>query len=301
MRLKICVAALLATLLLAARAVSAEEAPRVIAVNHPLQVMAERLLGDGANVDFPVPDGVDPSFWRPSIADISAIQAADLILLNGAGFASWTTQVSLPRSKLVNTTRGIEDTLIATETITHSHGDGGTHSHDGTASFTWLDPRLAQAQAQAVAAALKARGLGDASEIDARLAALSDDLAALDGLARDTLSGLSDTVFITTHPRYQYLARAYGLTIFSLEWDAGAAPDAAQLADLQALVDQSGARVLIWEAAPPDEARADVAKLGLQDVVFPPLAQPDGDLPFLQAFEAAVARLADAADRAGRG
>ena len=79
--------ALSAALLLSATSVLAEDRPRVVAVNYALQDLAQQLLVEDAEVVFPVPDGVDPSFWRPKISDISAIQSADLTLLNGAGFA----------------------------------------------------------------------------------------------------------------------------------------------------------------------------------------------------------------------
>ncbi len=292
---------LAAVLALAAAAATAQDTPRIVAVNYPLQYMAERLLGDEAEVVFPVPEGVDPSFWRPTVADISAVQSADLILLNGAGFATWTSRVSLPRSRLVDTSRGIEDRLIATETITHSHGDGGEHSHEGIASYTWLDPMMAMAQAEAIAEALTSRGVGDAADIDARLATLTSDLQTLDATARAALDGVADTVVVATHPRYQYLARAYGLTILSLEWEAGAMPGDAELANLSALVAENDTDVLIWEAEPPAEARAAVAELGLQDTVFPPLATPSADMTFLDAFRTAVEQMADAAARAESG
>ena len=150
---------------LTALAAAAQDRPRIVAVNGALTYFAEQLAGDAAEVAFPVPEGVDPSFWRPSIADISAIQEADLILLNGASFATWIDRVSLPRSRVVNTSAAIEERFIVTESITHSHGDGGEHSHEGLAAYTWLDPTLAIAQAEAVAGALVARGLMPAGEL----------------------------------------------------------------------------------------------------------------------------------------
>lgn len=301
MRLFFKVAAAIPALLLAANIASADDKPRVVAVNYALQYLTERLVGDAADVVFPVPDGVDPSFWRPSIADISAVQSADLILLNGAGFATWTAKVSLPRSKLVNTTRGVEDRLISTATITHSHGDGGEHSHEGTASYTWLDPMMALAQAEAIADALKVRGVGDAASVDGNLASLASDLEALDDAARTALDAASDTVFVATHPRYQYLARAYGLTMLSLEWEAGAMPSAEDMAELRRMVAENGASVLIWEAEPPAEARALVADLGLQDLVFPPLATPASATDFLDVFKRSVEAIETAATQAERG
>ena len=288
-------AALLA-LSLTATNVSAQDRPQIVAVNYPLQYLAERLVGEAADVVFPVPAEVDPSFWRPSIADISTIQSADLILLNGAGFATWVDRVSLPRSKVVNTSAAIKDQFIVTESITHSHGDGGEHSHEGLASYLWLDPTLAAAQARALAAGIKRAGILPSDDIDARLDALEADLDQLDQAARSALANLGDVAIIATHPRYQYFARRYGLTVTALEWEAGATPSAAQLSALETLVGETGAEILIWEGQPPEAALDAVAELGLASVVFPPLAHPASSMEFDQAFSEAVQSLSAAAE-----
>jgi len=287
-------AAFIVSCLTQSQAVSAQEQATVVAVNYPLQYFAERLMGEQAEVVFPVPNGVDPSFWRPSISDISAVQSADLVLLNGAGFATWVHRVSLSRSKIVNTSAGFSDRYIATESITHSHGDGGEHSHEGIASYIWLDPSLAQLQAEAIASAVVNRGLADEALVASRLAELRADLDALNATARTALSDAADTVMIATHPRYQYFAQAYGLTIVSLEWEAGAAPNAEELDDLRQMVSKEGARVLIWESRPSEEALASTEALGLTNVVMSPLAHRSGEAGFVSALGASVSALAEA-------
>jgi hypothetical protein len=67
--------------------------PIVYTVNYPLAYFASRIGGDSIEVLFPVPEAVDPIHWTPdAFADF---QSADLILLNGAGYAKWTQQ-SIP-------------------------------------------------------------------------------------------------------------------------------------------------------------------------------------------------------------
>lgn len=280
-------------MILAATLTQAQDGPRVVAVNFPLQYFAEQLVGDAAEVDFPVPVDVDPAFWRPSISDISAIQSADLVLLNGAGFATWVDRVSLSRAKLVDTSTSIEDRFIVTESITHSHGEGTEHSHAGLASYTWLDLSLAIAQAEAVAAAIGGRGIAPAKDVEKRLTALRSELNALDADTATALAGLAGVRMIATHPRYQYFARRYGLSIDALEWDAGAMPTAAEIAGLQSLVEASGASVLIWEAEPPEAAFEVTSNLGLQNVVFPTLAQGMEDRTFPDAFAQAIAAMSE--------
>ncbi|MEO0636516.1 MAG: metal ABC transporter substrate-binding protein [Pseudomonadota bacterium] len=289
---------LLAALLMMATSIMAhaQDRPRIVAVNYPLKYFAERLAGDSADVIFPVPEGVDPSFWRPSISDVSMIQSADLVLLNGAGFAAWIDRVSLPRSRLVNTTARLEDLFIVTESITHSHGDGGEHSHEGLASYTWLDPTIAAQQAEAIANALVQRGLVTREAIEPRLASLQTELVALDDGLKAALESVRDVPFIATHPRYHYFARRYGLSISYLDWEAGAMPTQEQLATLSAMSEKTGARGLIWEAQPPQSAVEAVAELGFTSAVLPPYATvPASAEDLLDALEEAAKTLALAA------
>lgn len=134
---------------LLAAPLAAQDRPQVVAVSHPLGYVAERLAGDAAEVVYPVPEGADLSFWRPGIAEIGLIQAADLIVLNGAGFAAWVERASLPGARQVDTSAAFSDRYVATESVTHGHGADGEHSHAGTSSYTWLDFEQAARQVEA--------------------------------------------------------------------------------------------------------------------------------------------------------
>ena len=262
----------------------------IVADSYPVAWMAGELAGDAAEVRLVVPEGRDPSSWRPTLAEIGQIQGADLIVLNGAGLADWTGRAALPRARTVETTRGLEDAFIATETITHSHGGEGSHSHEGMASHTWLDMELAARQAEALARAM-ARVLPDV-DVTARLEALVAELAALDARGEALVEGAAVPA-IASHPRYEYLGAAYGLEIASLDWEAGAVPEGG-LAALEALVAETGAVVMIWEAEPPTEARAAVAELGLAQAVVPPLSMPPAEGDFVDAMGASLDALAAA-------
>lgn len=274
----------------------AQERPAVVAVNYPLAYFAERLGGDEIDVLFDVPADRDPAFWRPSLAAIAEFQAADLIALNGAGFAAWTTKVSLPRSRLVDTSAGFSDKFISTQSITHSHGADGEHSHTGTASYTWLDFQQAAAQAEALAEAMKRR-LPDLEQIDTNLDALSADLDSLAQLAEQAAEGLRLQGVIATHPRYQYFARAYDLTIEALEWPAGVMPSDAQWAELERHLESRAASVLLWEAEPPEDAVARARAMGLTSVVLSPLANRPAKGDFISQMSIALEKIVSATTR----
>lgn len=278
-------------LTLVALSAVAQDRPVVTTASYPLAYFAERLTGEAADVVFPVPAGSDPSFWRPAIPDIAAIQAADLIVLNGAGFAAWTTKVSLPRSRTVDTSAGFADRFIATETVTHSHGAEGAHSHTGTASYTWMDFALAARQAEALAAALTRRMPEAQAGIDAALDELRTDLSALDAKAARIGTEAQGLSAIASHPRYQYFARAYGLDLSAVDWDAREEVGEDQWEALAVQVAKTGATLFIWEAEPAQPVRQRLQAMGVVDVVFPPLANAPNAEDFVSSMSSSLDRL----------
>ena len=179
---------------------------RIATVNYPLAWMASRLL-PSAEVLFPAPTGIDPAYWQPDSQTISGVyQAADIIALNGAGYARWVALATLPEEALVDTAGAIQDRLLArTGAPTHSHGPEGEHTHVETAFTLWLDPTLAFAQAEALAAAMKAKAPQSAAEIDSNLISIESDLTELDLRFERSFARIADAPLLMSHPVYAYL------------------------------------------------------------------------------------------------
>jgi len=251
----------------------AAEKLTIFTVNYPLAYFAERLAGDLARVEFPAPPDVDPAFWMPDSETVAAYQAADLILLNGAGYAKWVDKVSLPASRLVNTSHDFADRYIETASgISHSHGPGGEHSHSGIAFTTWLDLDLAARQAEAVAKAIERKRPDAKDRVARNLATLKGELQALDArLARLSATEPSRPM-LASHPVYQYLARRYGLNLRSVLWEPDAAPTPQQWRELEGILSEHPARWMIWEAPPAPETASRLRSLGVESIVFDPCA-----------------------------
>ena len=131
----------------------------VTAVNYPLFYFAQRIGGDLISVEFPAPSDVDPAYWVPDDESLDIYQRSDLILANGADYARWMHNVSLPSRRIFNTSSQVADRYIElTEAASHSHGPEGEHVHAGYAFTTWLDFQIAIAQAEAVKVALTSFG-----------------------------------------------------------------------------------------------------------------------------------------------
>jgi len=243
-------------------------------------------------VSFPAPADVDPAYWSPEPADITAYQQADLILLNGAGYAAWVANVTLPRSRLIDTTIAVRDRLIPIESdVTHTHGPTGDHSHGGTAFTTWLDFDLAAAQATAVADAIVAARSEHEAEFRAAFDGLAADLEALDADLMAVAEALGDQPVVFSHPVYQYLERRYNLQAISVHWEPDELPEEAQWRELQSVLQRHPAKIMIWEAEPLGETRRRLAELGVQSVVFSPGGNRPATGDWLDYMKAGIASL----------
>jgi zinc transport system substrate-binding protein len=245
----------------------------IYVVNYPLKYFAERIAGEHAKVVFPAPDDKDPAYWVPDIKTIAAYQRADLILLNGAGYAKWIEKVSLPRSKMVNTSRAFKDQYLIIEgAITHSHGAGGKHAHESTAFTTWIDFNLASKQAKAIAKALsrKTRALG--RTFQKNYAMLEKDLMALDRNIRAIVSKNPSRPLLASHPVYDYFATRYGLNLKSVHWEPDEIPNDQQWVELQGILKNHPSKWMIWEGEPVKESVERLKLLGINSIVFDPCA-----------------------------
>lgn len=262
--------------------VRATEELVVYTTNYPLAYMAERIGQELVNVKFPAPPNIDPAFWTPDVETIGHYQQADLILTNGAGYEAWLNTVSLPRKRLVDTSKTFRDRYIPlTSDVTHSHGPKGEHSHEGVAFTTWLDSELASQQAEVIAAAISRRRPGNENRIAKNLAGLREDLVGLDEklLASGERSG--GRMIIGSHPVYQYLSRRYGLNIKSVHWEPDQVPDSVQLEELQTILAQNPTNLMLWEDQPLPEIVQILEKHNLQPVVYRPCSNRPEEGDFL--------------------
>ena len=241
----------LSSLCLALPTASAGGPLSVYVVNYPLKYFAERIGGPHVKVTLQVPPDVDPVYWIPSIADISAYQQADLILLNGAGYAKWITKVSLPRSKTVDISRSFKDRYITVkEVMTHSHGSEEEHAHEGLAFTTWLDLSLAAKQAEAVYVAFSRKRPELKSKFKTNYQLLKNDLQLLDDRLKHIVSQNPATPLLFSHPVYDYLIKRYGIHAKSVHWEPDQVPSDGQLAEFQGILKQHPAQWMIWEGEP---------------------------------------------------
>lgn len=246
--------------------------PVVVVTFHPTEYLVKRLAGERVRVVCDVPPDADALFWEPDRRAVQRMQRADLIVLNGAGLERWTERVSLPRSRVLDSSAALAGSLLEYEdSQVHSHGSGAEHVHTGVDAHLWLDPNLALEQARSIHAGL-ARILPAAArgELNQSLAALENDLSALDARLVALSERLGEQFLYASHPAYGYLAARYGWRLVDLDLDPAEMPSAEALEALRALLAERPGRLILWESEPAAEIAARLLELGLTGIVYSP-------------------------------
>jgi zinc transport system substrate-binding protein len=228
----------------------------------------------------------------PDIQVIAAYQQADVILLNGATYAKWVEKVTLPRSKVVDTSKQFKDQYITTEgAVTHSHGPSGEHAHEGIAFTTWIDFDLAAKQAKVIVDALSRKQPDLKKTFQENYAALEKDLMSLDQDITAIVSKNQQQPFVASHPVYDYFARRYGLNIKSVLWEPDELPSENQWSELGTILKDHPARWMIWEGEPLSESVTKLKSMGIESLVFDPCGNVPEQDDFLSVMQQNVENL----------
>ena len=86
--------------------------PKVAVVNYPLNYFTNRVADNIVDVVYLVPGDIDPAYWEPKPQQVELYQNADLIILNGADYAKWIEKVSLPKTRIINSSLAIKENYI---------------------------------------------------------------------------------------------------------------------------------------------------------------------------------------------
>jgi len=253
-----------------------ESIPTIFVSNYPLQFFTQFIAGHKVKIVFSAKESDDPANWQPKAEQISSIQNADLIILNGASYEKWMENISVSTSKIVNTTAKATDKLISyKETLTHSHGPEGDHAHMGTAFTTWLDFSLARFQAKTIYESLisnypenKELFLSNYQNLDKELSLLDQQLLAL-----NTKNKHATLVF--SHPVYQYLQQRYGIAGHSVHWEPDMEITSGMWKDFEQKIDDHATDWMVWEGEPLASSISFLQEKRIKSVVF----NPCGNIP----------------------
>jgi ABC-type Zn uptake system ZnuABC Zn-binding protein ZnuA len=212
----------------------------------------QRVAGDLAEVTPLIQANQSTHSFDPTAADLAALAAADVLVINGAGLEEWlddaveasgfagTTIDSSTRVGLIEFAgdHGHGDDTHADEhghddhghddhghegddhahegddhADDHGHDDHG-HAHEGDDPHIWTSAANAAAMVEAIAEGLAAADADNAEVYEANAAAYIAQLEQLDAWIVESISAVdpSDRLLVTNHEAFGYFVDAYDVT-----------------------------------------------------------------------------------------
>ena len=271
---------------------------RIVAASYALQYLTQRLVGESVVVEFPAEHSLEPDHWSPGTDEISAMQKADLIVINGkaAEFANWIVQTTLPTSRICESCENIPlKNLIAVPDyqLVHSHGPEGEHSHAYMVPGIWLDPQMALLQTQDIAKRLQTMYPELKLEIETNLNELRTELTSLE--KSYSYSDTDRPSVVTTSPEFKYATRAAGVADHHMLWFEKLyeqAPDAT-VKKLRNLVSDKRASAVIVHPEFPAKLREVCQQENVSIVIVDLLEKKPETGDYLTALKENLRRLSD--------
>ncbi|MEO0478980.1 MAG: metal ABC transporter substrate-binding protein [Planctomycetota bacterium] len=194
--------------------------PVCVTTSWPLQSLLAEIAGDAMEVHCLLPFDRDVRGWAPPRDVLQELADADLICLQGAGLERWAVRASLPRDRRVQLAAPFRDQWLRIErAVTHRHGQGDLHTHQGLDPHVWFVPRLV---------GLMARAFGDAAqgvrperrdEIEQRTRSVLERLEQIEAEFVRAEARLRGLRVVADHPSFGYLADRFGWDYVELHED----------------------------------------------------------------------------------
>jgi len=279
----------LAPLLAACGGSSGAEAnagPRVVASFYPLQYVAERVVGDHAEVENLTSPGVEPHDLELTVRQTAEIADADLAFYE-LGF-----QPAVDDAVAQNEPENVVET---TETVPLEDGGEGGDPH------FWLDPTKLGEVAAAFTEKMSEVDPEHADAFHSNLEDLQADLTKLDQDFEKGLASCTVHTVVVSHDAFGYLDRRYSLDFHAI---AGLSPDAepspAHIYELQELIESDGITTVFSEAlASPEMSETIADDLAITTGVLDPiegLGDDASDEDYLSLMRGNLAALEEAND-----
>ena len=181
---------------------------KVVATFYPLAFFVQQIGGEEVTIKQLIPDNTEVHNWQPSLADILALNEADVIIYNSASFEHWFKNDLIPvinssNKIIIETTKGIQ--LL--ETKETNKEDEGTRIYD---PHTWISPFLAKHQAQNIYEALIHKDPNHMDYYTERWQNLKKRFEVLDNNYQSELSTIRKKEIFVAHSAFGYLASRYG-------------------------------------------------------------------------------------------
>ncbi len=257
----------------------------MVASFYPLQYVAERVVGDHAEVTNLTSPGVEPHDVELSPRQTAEVSSASVVFHEKGLQPAVDQVISNDRPDHVVDAADVVDLRKSEE-----GGNAGLDPH------FWLDPTLLGRAADAFTETMSEADPDHAAEFKSNNARLQDDLDQLDKDFRTGLEKCTTRTVVVSHEAFGYLGARYDLDVHAI---AGLSPDAEpsarRLGELSDLIrDDDITTVFTERLASPKLADTLASDLDIETAVLDPiegLGDDDADDDYLGLMRANLAAL----------
>jgi len=217
----------------AAGEASAERPFKVVSTVGMITDVVRNLVGEHAEVEGLIGEGVDPHLYKPTRGDLVKLREADIIFYNGLLLEGQLTDALEAQAAAGKPVRAVTELIVENPDYLLTE-DGESQLAD---PHVWMDVGGWMKGVPVIAEALADFDPENATDYAANAAAYLEKLERLDAYAERVIATIPENqrVLVTAHDAFRYLGRAYGIEVrgiqgISTESEAG-------VRDLERLVD----------------------------------------------------------------
>ncbi len=246
---------------------------QIVATTSVLGDIVSQIVGDRADVETIIPNGIDPHEFQPSSRQVSAIATADLVVVNGLGLEEGLLDVvrsaESDGAKVIRVAELVSplpfDRVAGSCTIP-ADGSGAVGDCD---PHVWMDP-VRMVGASVAIGDLLAR-IDPSTDWAAGVAAYITVLEALDAEVEAIVKTIpqKNRLLVSNHDALGYFASRYGFEIVGTVIPGGstlADPSSSELENLVNLIDTLGVRAVFAETQSSKALAEAVARESGEDV-----------------------------------
>jgi zinc/manganese transport system substrate-binding protein len=251
-----------AAIMLGGSLADAADRIKVVATFSVIGDMVANVAGDRIELVTLVGPAGDTELFKPSLADGKNVAEAKIVFMNDLNdeFEPWLEpllkQAKFSGAKII-VSRGAK-----TYTSTEERAPRSKTGEEEIDQHAWLDPKNGIIYVRNIAAALAKNDPANAAEYRARADAYIKELQVLDAWAKVEIAALpaAKRRVLASHDSLQYLAKAYGITLLSINgWTNNSEPSAAELARLTQQIRQEKIHALFLDSITDPRAMQQVA------------------------------------------
>jgi len=266
---------------------------KVVATTTQIADLTRNIVGDtdGVTITQLIQPNQSAHSYDPSVADLTALGEADVLVINGVGLEEWLDDaieasgfdgVTIDSDEgitILDGEAGHEEEAAHADEATEGEATEEEHDHEGGNPHIWTDVTNAEAMVATIADGLAGASAAHAADFEANEAAYADRLAELNGWIHENVDAVPDAerLLVSNHDAFGYFTAAYGITYVGSvipSFDDNAEPSAAEIDALVAAVKTTGVKAVFSEAsinpkaADTIAAEADVAVYSGDDALY---------------------------------